>query len=61
MEATEMSLIDIRCRLDVTLLLSVVASGCLMGPNYSRPEMMPPAEYRFAGQVQAESLADAAS
>jgi multidrug efflux system outer membrane protein len=30
-----------------------------MGPNYARPEMMPPAEYRFAGQVQAESLADA--
>ena len=59
MEATEMSRLLIRCRLAGTVLVSVVASGCLMGPNYSRPEMMPPAEYRFAGQVQAESLADA--
>jgi multidrug efflux system outer membrane protein len=59
MEATEMSRFAIRCGLACTLTASMTLSGCLMGPNYARPEMMPPAEYRFAGQVQAESLADA--
>ena len=50
---------DIRCGLAGTVMVSIAASGCLVGPNYARPELMPPAEYRFAGQVQAESLADA--
>ena len=36
-------------------------SACAaVGPNYARPQMSPPGQYRFAGdQVQAESLADA--
>jgi multidrug efflux system outer membrane protein len=53
-----MAILDIRCGLVGTVIVSIAAGGCLLGPNYSRPEMMPPAEYRFAGQVQAESLAD---
>src|SRR4029453_5204175 len=54
-----MAILDIRCGLVGTVMVSIAASGCLLGPNYSRPEMMPPAEYRFAGQVQAEPLAAA--
>ncbi len=34
--------------------------GCLVGPNYERPQMPSPPQYRFmAGAPQAESLADA--
>src|SRR5579872_2524557 len=37
------------------------AAGCLaaVGPNYKRPEMAPPARYRFAGAPEAQSAADA--
>ena len=40
---------------------SWAAAGCLpaVGPNYKRPEMKPPAQYRFAGQPEAQSAADA--
>jgi multidrug efflux system outer membrane protein len=40
--------------------LSMGLTGCSVGPNYSRPEMPAPAQYRFIeGTAQAESLANA--
>jgi multidrug efflux system outer membrane protein len=40
--------------------LSISLSGCAVGPNYSRPEMPAPAQYRFIeGAGQGESLANA--
>jgi multidrug efflux system outer membrane protein len=42
------------------VLLSLVLSACKVGPNYARPAMNPPPQYRFAAdQTQAASLADA--
>jgi len=45
------------------LTLSVAASclltGCAVGPNYSRPELPVPPQYRFVEGPQAASLADA--
>jgi multidrug efflux system outer membrane protein len=52
-------------RLRYALLCPVVASafvfaGCVTGQNYSRPDMSPPAQYRFVENAnQAQSLADA--
>ena len=46
-------------RLASTALLSLVATGCMVGPNYERPQLAPPAQFRFAEGAQAESLADA--
>ena len=41
-----------------TLLVTVI-SGCTVGPDYERPEMQVPPEYRFVeGPAEAESLAD---
>jgi outer membrane protein, multidrug efflux system len=43
-----------------SLLLLLLLSGCKVGPNYARPRMDPPPQYRFAASpAQAESLADA--
>lgn len=39
--------------------VSISAGGCLVGPNYSRPQMPAPESYRFDGTPQAQSLADA--
>ncbi len=42
------------------LLVAAAAAGCApVGPNYVRPDLAPPAQYRFASEAQAESLADA--
>ncbi len=41
------------------LVLSSAVTGCMVGPNYKRPDMPNPAAYRFAEATQAESLADA--
>jgi outer membrane protein, multidrug efflux system len=42
-----------------TAVSSVLVAGCLTGPNYARPEMVPPPAFRDAGDQQArESLAD---
>jgi multidrug efflux system outer membrane protein len=57
-----MASLDTRCgfALTLTVTVSVAFSGCLLGPNYARPEMMPPPQYRYVAEpVQAESLADA--
>jgi multidrug efflux system outer membrane protein len=40
--------------------LSTALAGCAVGPNYSRPQMPNPAQYRFIAEpAQAVSLADA--
>ena len=40
--------------------VAVAAAGCSVGPNYERPKLPSPAEYRFAeATAQAQSLADA--
>jgi len=40
-------------------LVAALASGCAVGPNYSRPEMpAPPAHRFFEGEAQAQSIAD---
>jgi multidrug efflux system outer membrane protein len=41
------------------LALSCLSTGCLVGPNYSRPQMPTPQQFRFVEGAQAESLADA--
>jgi multidrug efflux system outer membrane protein len=45
----------------IALVLATIAVGaCTVGPNYARPEMAPPNQFRFvAAPVQAQSLADA--
>jgi multidrug efflux system outer membrane protein len=39
--------------------VAFLSSGCLLGPNYKRPEMASPQQFRFVEGAQAESLADA--
>ena len=40
-------------------LVAALASGCAVGPNYSRPEMPAPPQYRFVeGPAEAETIAD---
>ena len=47
-----------RGALALTAVLSSL--GCAVGPNYARPELMPPQQFRFDEKVaQAETLADA--
>lgn len=46
-------------RLASTAFIALVATGCMVGPNYERPQLAPPAQFRFAEGAQAESLADA--
>jgi multidrug efflux system outer membrane protein len=41
------------------IVLSLLSAGCLLGPNYMRPEMPTPQQFRFVEGAQAESLADA--
>lgn len=43
----------------LTAALSGLVSACAVGPNYSRPEMPQPPQYRFVDAPQAASLADA--
>jgi multidrug efflux system outer membrane protein len=41
--------------------LALTAAGCTVGPNYERPKLEPPVQYRGqAGEAAAASLADAA-
>ena len=43
-----------------TVALSMTLSACAVGPNYSRPQMPVPDQYRFfEGTAQAETLANA--
>jgi multidrug efflux system outer membrane protein len=46
-------------RLAVAAIAALVGSGCLVGPNYERPKVPSPAQYRFVeGAAQAQSVAD---
>jgi multidrug efflux system outer membrane protein len=49
-----------RCRaLPVALALAALAGGCTVGPNYKRPDLKPPEQFRgLVGAPSAESLAD---
>ena len=40
-------------------LVAALASGCAVGPNYSRPQVPTPPQYRFVeGPAEAETIAD---
>ena len=45
-------------RLIGLVALASVSAGCLVGPNYKRPELTSPQQFRFVEGAQAESLAD---
>jgi multidrug efflux system outer membrane protein len=40
-------------------IAGLALGGCAVGPNYARPEMPTPPQYRFVEGTQAESMADA--
>ena len=46
-------------RLIGLVALASVSAGCLVGPNYKRPELTSPQQFRFVEGAQAETLADA--
>ena len=46
-------------RAAVTALVPVMFAGCTVGPNYSRPKVPTPDQYRFVDSEQAQSAADA--
>jgi outer membrane protein, multidrug efflux system len=46
-------------RLALIAASASLLTGCMMGPNYSRPQLPTPPQYRFVPSTQAESLADA--
>jgi len=50
---------SLSARLAPVVFVALAATGCMVGPNYARPAMAPPAQFRFAEGAQAESLADA--
>ncbi|MFN2444560.1 MAG: efflux transporter outer membrane subunit [Vicinamibacterales bacterium] len=45
-------------RLTVVLLAAAVMTSCTLGPDYKRPIVHPPSQYRGAAAAGAESLAD---
>jgi multidrug efflux system outer membrane protein len=45
-------------RLIGLVTLACVSAGCLVGPNYKRPELASPQQFRFVEGPQAETLAD---
>ena len=48
-----------RSPLVAAALVAALASGCAVGPNYSRPQVPAPAQYRFVeGPAEAETIAD---
>lgn len=46
-------------RLAALACAATLSAGCLVGPNYMRPQMPTPQQFRFVEGAQAESLADA--
>src|ERR1051325_9211790 len=43
----------------VAMALGPLSAGCVVGPNYARPQIPSPAPYRFVeGTAEAQSLAD---
>ena len=59
MGATEMANSVVSMQLIGLVSVAVLSTGCLVGPNYMRPEMPTPQQFRFVEGAQAESLADA--
>ena len=60
-EGTDMTRLGLlrRSSLVALALVAALASGCAVGPNYSRPEMPAPPQYRFVeGPAEAETIAD---
>jgi multidrug efflux system outer membrane protein len=58
MAATDVTLLR-WSRGSIVFCAAALVTGCTVGPNYKRPEMPAPAQYRFAeGPAQAESMAD---
>src|SRR5678815_1331961 len=45
-------------RLSGLVAVALLSTGCLAGPNYKRPELASPQQFRFVEGAQAESLAD---
>lgn len=45
-------------RLTGLAAVALLSAGCLVGPNYKRPELASPQQFRFVEGAQAESLAD---
>jgi multidrug efflux system outer membrane protein len=57
--ATDVSLGRLAPPRGLLIPLVFLLTGCTVGPNYKRPSMDPPTQYRFVGdQTQAESFAD---
>ena len=45
--------------LPLVLAVSVTLAGCTVGPNYERPQVISPDQFRFVdGTAQAQTLAD---
>jgi outer membrane protein, multidrug efflux system len=59
MGATEMVRPAVSRGLIGLFAIALLSTGCLAGPNYTRPELAPPQQFRFVEGTQAESLADA--
>src|SRR5262245_16472423 len=57
-----MGAIEVRRRGQSTLLLvatiPMITAGCMVGPNYARPSVLTPPQYRFDQAAQAQSMAD---
>jgi multidrug efflux system outer membrane protein len=57
--AIEMLSVVVPVRLLALASVGILSAGCLVGPNYMRPQMPTPQQFRFVERAQAESLADA--
>jgi len=49
----------VSAQLSGLVAVALLSTGCLVGPNYKRPELASPQQFRFVEGAQAESLADA--
>jgi multidrug efflux system outer membrane protein len=49
----------VSARLSGLAAVALLSTGCLVGPNYERPQMPTPQQFRFVEGTQAETLADA--
>src|SRR5262245_32115044 len=59
MGVTEMTGPVVPMRLTALAVVTLLSAGCLVGPNYSRPQLPTPQQFRFVEGAQAETLADA--
>src|SRR4029453_1191438 len=54
----EMMRFVVSSKLVALAALALVSTGCLVGPNYKRPDLASPQQFRFVEGAQAESLAN---